>query len=41
MAYMIRNKIKRDGIPERDPLGETIKNDWNWIEQLFQKTFDV
>jgi hypothetical protein len=33
MAYMIRNKIKRDGITERNVFREVLEDELSWIEQ--------
>lgn len=33
MAYMIRNKIKREGIKERNVMQEVIKEEIGWIEK--------
>ena len=39
MAWMIRRKIKREGIKEKNVFQDVVKNEINWIEQQLNQFF--
>jgi len=40
MAFMIRSKIFRDGLPERNVFQDVVREEMDWIESELQKVFN-